>query len=357
MSAMERKLALERFRLLEPHLQNGRELRSVSEGSGVTFRTLQRWVANYKRQGLAGLVRKERTDVGERRTTSSRMREAIEGLALEKPPLPLTSVHRQAKQFAQLIGDPAPTYWVVRDIALNLPNDLRTLAQQGTRRFGELYEMVHRRDASRPNALWQADHAQLDILLLKEDGSACRPWLTAVIDDYSRSITGYYLSFDPPSSLRTSLAMRQAIWRKTDAHWQVCGIPDVLYVDNGADFVSKHLEQVAVDLKMRLIFSTPGKPQGRGKIERFFRTVKEMFLCDLEGYTRRGRRKPELTIDQLEQRFRAFLVEVYQRTPVAEAELSPSAKWEEGGFLPRIPASLEQLDLLLIEELRPRKVR
>lgn len=88
MSEIERKLALERFRLLEPHLQNGRELRSVSEGSGVTFRTLQRWVANYKRQGLAGLVRKERTDAGERRTTSPRLREAIEGLALEKPPAP-----------------------------------------------------------------------------------------------------------------------------------------------------------------------------------------------------------------------------------------------------------------------------
>jgi putative transposase len=357
MSAIERKLALERFRLLEPHLQNGRELRSVSEGSGVTFRTLQRWVANYKRQGLAGLVRKERTDVGERRTTSPRMREAIEGLALEKPPLPLSSVHRQAKQFAQMIGEPAPTYWIVRDIVRSLPSDLRTLAQHGSRRFGELYDLVHRREASRPNALWQADHTQLDITLLREDGTAGRPWLTAVIDDYSRSIAGYFLGFDPPSSLRTSLAMRQAIWRKADPHWQVCGIPDVLYVDNGADFVSKHLEQVAVDLKMRLIFSTPGKPQGRGKIERFFRTVNEMFLCDLEGYTRRGRRKPELTIDQLEQRFRAFLVEVYQRTPGAEAELSPSAKWEEGGFLPRIPASLEQLDLLLIEELRPRKVR
>jgi putative transposase len=80
------------------------------------------------------------------------MCEAIEGLALKKPPLPLTSVHRQAKQFAQLIGEPAPTYWVVRDIVLHLPNDLRTLAQQGTRRFGELYEIVHRREASRPNA-------------------------------------------------------------------------------------------------------------------------------------------------------------------------------------------------------------
>jgi len=172
----------------------------------------------------------------------------------------------------------------------------------------------------------------LDILLLREDGSAGRLWLTAVIDDYSRAIPGYFLSFDQPSSLRTSLAMRQAIWSKVDAYWQVCGIPDVLYVDNGADFVSKHLEQAAVDLKIRLVFSTPGKPQGRGKIERFFRTVNEMFLCDPEGYTRRGRRKPTLTLEPLDKQFRAFLMEVYQRTPVAEAELAPSAKWEQGGF-------------------------
>jgi putative transposase len=153
MSDVERKLALERYKLLEPHLQNGRELRSVSKGSDVSFRTLQRWVAGYKREGLAGLVRKGRMDSGERRTVTPRLCEAIEGLALEKPPLPLTSVHRQAKQFAHLVGEPAPSYWVVRDIVLSLPNDLRTLAQRGTRRFGELYELVHRREASRPNAV------------------------------------------------------------------------------------------------------------------------------------------------------------------------------------------------------------
>jgi putative transposase len=305
---------------------------------------------------LTGLVRKTRADSGERRNISPRLREAVEGLALEKPPLPLTSVHRQVKEFARIIGEPAPSYWVVRDIVLGLPDDLRTLAQHGARRFGEIYEMVHRRDASKPNVVWQVDHAQLDILL-QEEGSARRPWLTAVIDDYSRAIAGYYLSFDPPSSLRTSLALRQGIWRKADPHWQICGIPDVLYTDNGSDFTSKHLEQVAVDLKMRLIFSTPGKPQGRGKIERFFRTVNEMFLCDLEGYTRRGRRKPTLTLGQLETLFRTFLIEVYHRAPVADAELSPSAKWEVGGFLPRMPESLEQLDLLLIEEVRSRRIR
>jgi hypothetical protein len=94
-------------------------------------------------------------------------------------------VHRQVIQFAHLIGEAAPSYWVVRDIVLSLPKDLQTLAQQGTRRFGELYDLVHKRDASKPNALWQADHAQLDILLLREDGAPARPWLTAVIDDYS----------------------------------------------------------------------------------------------------------------------------------------------------------------------------
>jgi len=288
---------------------------------------------------------------------SSQLREAVEGLGLERPPLPLSSVHRQVTQFAQLVGEVPPSYWVVRDIVLSLPKDLQTMAQRGPRRFGELYDLVHRSDALKPNSLWQADHAQLDILLLRDDGPPARPWLTAVIDDYSRAVAGYYLSFDPPSSLRTSLALRQGIWRKMEPHWQICGVPDVLYTDNGADFTSKHLEQVAVDLKIRLVFSTPGKPQGRGKIERFFRTVNEMFLCDLEGYTRRGRRKPTLLMTEFEEQFRTFLIEVYHRTPVAGADLSPSAKWEEGGFLPRMPESLEQLDLLLIEEVRSRRIR
>jgi putative transposase len=51
------------------------------------------------------------------------------------------------------------------------------------------------------------------------------------------------------------------------------------------------MEQVAADLKMQLIFVTPGQPSGRGRIERFFRTVHEMFLCDLDGYLKRSSRK------------------------------------------------------------------
>ena len=167
---------MQRFQLLEPHFDGQKNLQYISEGAEVSVRTLQRWVVSYR---LAGLVRKDDEIKGERRAVSSRLRDAIEGLALEKPALPLTSVYRQVKHFAQMIGEAAPSYWVVRDIALSIPNDLRTLAQQGARRYGELYDFVHRWEKSRPNALWQADYAQFDIQLLREDGTTARPWLTS----------------------------------------------------------------------------------------------------------------------------------------------------------------------------------
>lgn len=89
-----------------------------------------------------------------------------------------------------------------------------------------------------------------------------------MIDDHSRAVAGYFLSFDEPSALHTSLALRQAIWRKEDPRWIICGIPDVLYIDDGSDFTSQHLEQVGADLKIRLVFSIPGKPRLTDPIRR-----------------------------------------------------------------------------------------
>jgi putative transposase len=154
--------------------------------------------------------------------------------------------------------------------------------------------------------------------------------------------------------------LRQAIWRKEDPRWIVCGIPDVLYTDNGSDFTSRHLEQVGADLKIRLVFSIPGKPRGRGRIERFFSTVREMFLCELDGYAPAGgavRRKPTLTLADFDARFRTFLLDVYHRRECADTKMPPAERWEANGFLPRMPDSLEQLDLLLIQVAKARQVR
>ncbi len=235
-----------------------------------------------------------------------------------------------------------------------------TLAHQGTTAYSQTFELIHRREADRPNAIWQADHTLLDILLVRPDGPPAKPWLTTVIDDHSRAVAGYFLSFEAPSALHTSLALREAMWRKDDSRWRVCGIPDVLYTDNGRDFRSRHLEQVSADLNIRLVFSIPGKPRGRGRIERFFCTVNEMFLCELEGYAPVGRGMrgtPTLTMAAFEAKFRTFLLDIYHRRDHADTKMPPVERWEANGFLPRMPDSLEQLDLLLIQVAQARHVR
>ncbi|HEV2710522.1 MAG TPA: hypothetical protein VGU67_09945 [Edaphobacter sp.] len=154
--------------------------------------------AQCRRFGLAALARKMRGHNGVRRAVSATLKAAIEGLALERPPLPITSIYRQIKQFAASTGESTPSYWTVYRVIRDLPQGLLTLAYRDNKAYSESFDLVHRREASKPNAIWQADHAQLDILLLREDGNTARPWLTIVIDGFSRAITSYYLGFDPP---------------------------------------------------------------------------------------------------------------------------------------------------------------
>ncbi len=136
------------------------------------------------------------------------------------------------------------------------------------------------------------------------------------------------------------------------------GIPEVLYTDNGSDFTSIHLEQVAADIKLQLIFSTPGHPRGRGRIERFFETVNKMFLCHLPGYIGEGGvvGKPVLTLTELDHRFGEFLREYHAR-PHGETRAPPQERWQQGGFVPRMAESLEQLDLLLLTVAKTRKIQ
>jgi putative transposase len=183
---------------------------------------------------------------------------------------------------------------------------LLTLAHYGHTAYRDAFDLLHRREATRPNNIWQADHSPSDMSLLNAQGEPERPWLTVIIEDYSRAIAGFGVSFRAPSILQTSLVLRPAIWRKASPPWHLCGIPDVFYTDHGSDFTSRHLEQVGADLNIVLVFSQAGVPRGRGKIERFFRTLSQLFLCGLPGYAPKGikPRAPELTLSAFERSYR-----------------------------------------------------
>jgi putative transposase len=128
-----RKLALDRFRILRPHLEQNQPLQSVALAAGIPYRTAHRWLAQYRRFGLAALARKPRVDRGERRAISVELKQAIEGLALQKPPLPITALYRHVRAIAQQRGQPGPSYSVVYDIVHKLPADLITLAHEGSK--------------------------------------------------------------------------------------------------------------------------------------------------------------------------------------------------------------------------------
>ena len=287
-----------------------------------------------------------------------RLVEFIERLALSRPRPALTTLHRLAHAEADRCGLLAPSYATVREIVQALDPALVTLALEGPTAYRDKHELVFRRRAERPNHTWQADHTELDILIMGAGGAPDRPWLTIVMDDYSRAICSYIVFVGAPSAMNTALALRQAIWRKPDPTWAMCGIPDALHVDNGSDFTSHHLERTAIELRIRIIHSTVGRPQGRGKIERFFRTINTELLATLPGHLEPGNRSPQPVLDlaALDQAIGTF-VTYYNERPHRELGVSPRDAWVADGWLPRMPDSLEQLDGLLLTVPKTRVVQ
>ena len=360
LSEQERERALDRFRIIRPFLEEETALTQIARDGQRPLRTLRRWVKQYRAEGLIGLGRAPRRDQGTHRQISVELQSCIEGLALQKPPLSIATIHRRISELAKKREEIVPCYAVVYRIVRQLPEALTTLAHEGDKVYSQNFDLIYRREAEAPNAIWQADHCLLDIFIAREGQDPARPWLTVVEDDYSRAIAGYFLTFDSPSTLSTSLALRQAIWRKENPRWHICGIPAIFYTDNGSDFTSRHLEQVSADLKIRLVFSTPGKPRGRGRIERFFQTVNQLLLCELPGYAppngaRRG--EPQLTLPDLDKQFREFLVNTYHFREHGDTRMPPQERWDKGGFLPQMPDTLENLDLLLLTVARSRRIR
>ena len=363
LSGSQRAQALDRFAVLRPFLEDGVPLAGLARQRGIAPRTAQRWLARYRREGLAGLARRARRDRGGHRLPR-RLQACIERLALQRPRRSIAAIQRQAATVATEQSWPVPGYKQVYAIVRTLDPALLTLAHEGDKAYREAFDLLHRHEAPHPNALWQADHTQLDIWLLDDTGRPARPWLTVSLDDYSRAVAGYYLTFAAPSAIGMALALHQAIWRKGDARWPVCGIPDRFYTDHGSDFTSRHLEQVAADLHLRLVFSLPGQPRERGKIERFFGTINQLFLGDQPGYipasaplpSQAGARQT-LTLAGLDARFRARLLDEYHPRPHGETGEAPATRWAAGSFLPRLPDALGQLDLLLLTVPKARRVR
>ncbi|MGV8991612.1 MAG: Mu transposase C-terminal domain-containing protein [Thiobacillus sp.] len=198
----------------------------------------------------------------------------------------------------------------------------------------------------------EIDHTPLDLFLIDEKTwlPLGRPTLTVVIDHYSRMLLGYYLSFGDPSAAAVMGALRDAILPKTltagaipnlktENVWPCYGRLDVLVVDNGLEFHGIDLEAVAFDLGMRIQFCPKHRPQFKGVVERYLKTINYFFSHQLPGTSfsrlhQRGDYDPQkqalLTLAEFKQLFEKWVVDVYAQTPHRGIGTTPWAKWHEG---------------------------
>jgi putative transposase len=221
----------------------------------------------------------------------------------------------------------------------------KTLAREGEKSYREAYDLIHRREATRPNELWQADHTQLDLWARRDDGQVARPWLSVVIDDHSRAAAGFLLSFESPSAAQTALALRQAIWRKPEAYWTIFGILEALYTctpttaATSAQRISNRSQPIsnAPDLLDTMASSWPRPHRA------LLRHRQSDAPLHPAGLHRRGRGARHAQPDSFGPR---------STVPRFPARLSRPTEWRDqaaaAGALAtkRLPDSLEQLDLL-----------
>ena len=189
----------------------------------------------------------------------------------------------------------------------------------------------------RPNELWTGD------ALHGPHVGGRKTYLFAFLDDHSRAIMGHRFGF-AEDTVRLAAALRPALGSR--------GVPDGIYVDNGSAFVDAWLLRACAKLGIRLIHSTPGRPQGRGKIERLF-PHRARAVPGRDHREPRGRSEPapDHRPGRAQRLFTAWVETVYHRQIHSETAAAPLARWSAAGPFP-IPSTDALAEAFLWEEQR-----
>jgi transposase InsO family protein len=193
-----------------------------------------------------------------------------------------------------------------------------------------------RYEQPRRNATWQGDWTQG--IMLSDPSSPNKPRLChlhAFLDDYSRYVVHAEFYF------RQNLPCLEDCFRKAIVHG---GIPERAYWDNGAVYQSRQVRLIAARLGTEAIFATPYHPEGKGKIERWFRTCKDAFYPE-------AKRAGLQSLAELNEFFWGWL-ERYNNRVHSETKESPVSRWESGAAGVRYPDPADLVDLFLWEEVR-----
>ena len=288
------QIALARYKIISPVLaEPGRAqnayLRQQAEREHLmphygrkkyAMSTFKNWLRKYQAKGFDALKPRERADMGRPRRLRDENLAVIEARCKAYPFLSIKLLYEQLLEEGQL-GDPPVGYnnlvRIVRNCDL-LPGRRR---KDKRKRF----------ETGAVNELWVCDFMHGP--LVRTARKRAKAILCAIIDDHSRLIVGHAFS-----AAETVASLTVVLKESFEAY----GLPKRLYVDNGPSFSSDLLAKACAQAGISLIHSKPYDSPSRGKIERFFRTVRDRFLATVDG---------ELSIDELNDAFAVWLREDY----------------------------------------------
>ncbi|HIF9138201.1 TPA: TnsA endonuclease N-terminal domain-containing protein [Photobacterium damselae] len=196
----------------------------------------------------------------------------------------------------------------------------------------------------------EIDHTVIDLFAVHKEHRIPlgRPWLTQLVDCYSKAVIGFYLGFEPPSYVSVSLALKNAIQRKDslvssyesiENEWLCYGIPDLLVTDNGNEFLSKAFDKACESLLLNVQQNKVETPDNKPHVERNYSTINTHLLDDLpgkafsqylqrQGYDSVG--EATLTLDEIKEIYLIWLVDIYHTKPNKRGTNCPNIAWKRG---------------------------
>jgi transposase InsO family protein len=299
----------------------------------VAVETLRHWLKDYRRGGFDALLPKGRADRGRPRVIPQAVADALMSLKDEQPALSIPQLIRAVQQSG------------VAPESLTLPPSTvhRLLSRAGLmhKASAEVTAQDRRRFAfAHAGQLWMSDVMHGPSVAVPGRGRR-KSYLIAFLDDATRVVP--YCAFALSENTQAFLPVfKQALMRR--------GIPQRLYVDNGANYRSQHLALVCAKLGVALIHARPYQPQGKGKQERWFRTVRAQFVSRLTT-------ADTDCLDALNRRLWAWVEGEYHQSPHRGLEdHTPLDRWAMSAAQVRLPGSLD-LDALFLFETKRRVQR
>lgn len=344
--ARAQAIALFRYQLICPALDaglgrkaRGRLVRQIAArthtdpfGHQVTYSrdTLDRWIRRYKAGGFDELCPSTRKMSPRTDTATLDMAAALKR---ENPA-------RTAAQVRRILT--AAAGWAPSESTLLRHFHRCDLVGPAAGMGGEVFG---RFEAENCNDRWTGD------ALHGPKVGGRKTYLFAFLDDHSRLIPGHRFGYSE-DTVRLGAALEPALASR--------GVPTSIYVDNGSAFVDSWLLRACAKLGVRLVHSTPHRPEGRGKIERFFRTVRDQFLVEVADTTATDIAAAGLdeagALLELNRLLTAWIETEYHRRVHTETGQTPlerwNAGWQRAGKAPVLPTAPELTEAFLWSEYR-----